>query len=358
MITERNMKERSKKILVGMSGGVDSSVAAYLLKKDGWDVVGVTLEMIEDESKCCNPSQNSYDAKNICNILNIPHYIFNVKENFKKYVIDYFVSEYENGRTPNPCVICNRYVKFQGLIDKAKELNIEHIATGHYAQIEEKNGRFLLKKGIDEKKDQSYFLYNLFQEQLSRTVLPLGNLTKLQVRDIAKKLNLPVADRPDSQEVCFINDNNYKEFLSKNSKKKLPSGEIIDTQGNLLGYHSGISQFTIGQRRNLGIVVGKPIFVVDILPQTNQIVLGSNEDILSNELIASNLNWIYFDNIDENIDIEAKIRYGSKPSKALLKYINKDSVKVLFEQPQRAITKGQAVVFYKDEYVIGGGIID
>ena len=352
------MKKSNRKILVGMSGGVDSSVTAYLLKRDGWDVVGVTLEMIEDENKVCNISQNSYEAKNVCNMLNIPHYIFNVKENFKKYVIDYFISEYESGRTPNPCVICNRYVKFEGLIDKAKELGIEYIATGHYAQIEENNGRYLIKKGVDPKKDQSYFLYNLSQQQLSKTVFPLGTLTKTEVRDIAKELNLPVANRPDSQEICFIKNNDYRGFLSKNSKRTLPKGEIIDTEGNILGHHNGISQFTIGQRRNLGISTGKPMFVVDILSQTNQIVLGSNEDTLSKELIASNLNWIYFDSIKDSMDVDVKIRYGAKPSKATVSPFEKDSVKVVSELPQRAITKGQAVVFYKDEYVIGGGIIN
>lgn len=358
MITERNMKVKNKRILVGMSGGVDSSVTAYLLNKDGWDVVGVTLEMIEDDNKCRNLSQASNEAKNVCNILNIPHYVFNVKENFKKYVIDYFISEYENGRTPNPCVICNRYVKFEGLIDKAKELDIEYIATGHYAQIEKKDDRYLLKKGLDSKKDQSYFLYNLSQEQLSKTIFPLGTLTKQDVREIAKDINLPVANRPDSQEICFIKDNNYREFLSKNSKRTLPKGEIIDTEGNILGYHNGISQFTIGQRRNLGIVTGKPMFVVDILSQTNQIVLGTNEEILSNELTASNLNWVFFDNINESIGADVKIRYRAKPSKAIVTPINNDTVKVTFEIPQRAITKGQAVVFYNDNYLIGGGIIN
>lgn len=352
------MVKSNKKVLIGMSGGVDSSVAAYLLKKDGYDVTGVTLKMFEEENNSCNVSKTCNEAKNICKILNIPRHILDVSDNFKKYIVDYFISEYEHGRTPNPCVICNRYVKFQGLADKAKDLNVEYIATGHYAQIEERNGRYLIKKGIDSKKDQSYFLYNLSQEQLSKSIFPLGNLTKTKVREIAKELNLPVANKPDSQEVCFINDNNYKEFLSRNSKKQLPKGEIVDTQGNILGYHNGISQFTIGQRRNLGVVVGRPMFVVDIISQTNQVILGSNEDILSNELTASNLNWIYSDKINGSIDVEAKIRSGAKASKAKVIPSEKDSVKVIFELPQRAITRGQAVVFYKEEYLLGGGIIN
>jgi len=356
MITERNMVKSKSKILLGMSGGVDSSVAAYILKRDGFDVVAVTLEMWKD-THTCNMSQNSYDAKNVCNILNIPHHIFNVEDNFKKYVVNYFISEYEQGRTPNPCVICNRYVKFQGLIEKAKELGIEYIATGHYAQVEYKEGRYLLKKGIDEKKDQSYFLYNLNQEQLSKTVFPIGNLTKLKVRDIAKKLKLPTALNKDSQEICFIKDGDYKSFLSKYSSNRLPKGEFIDTQGNVLGYHNGISQYTVGQRRELGVVTGKPMFVLDILPQTNQIVLGSNEETLSNKLTASNLNWVYMENIKETLDVEAKIRYGAKASRAKVTPIDKDSVGVTFDQPQRAITKGQAVVLYNNSYVIGGGII-
>lgn len=350
------MKENKKKILLGMSGGVDSSVAAYLLKKDGYDVVGVTLKMWSEQNTD-TVSENSQNAKNICDQLDIPHYIFNVENDFKKYVLDYFISEYESGRTPNPCVICNRYVKFEGLVSKAKELGIEYIATGHYANVEKKGNRYLLKKGNDTNKDQSYFLYNLSQEQLSKTVFPLGQYTKPQVREIAKNIKLSNASDPDSQEICFIKDNNYRDFLEKHGSKTLPKGEIVDTQGNILGYHEGISKFTIGQRRGLGIHIGEPMFVIDIEKESNRVILGSNENLQSKELIATDLNWIYFDKLESNLKANAKIRYRAKEISANLIPLEDGKVRVEFDSKQRAVTKGQSVVFYLDSYVLGGGVI-
>lgn len=341
-----------------MSGGVDSSVAAYLLQKEGYDVVGVTFEMwTENEHECSDISPTFKDAQNICNILNIPHHIINIQDDFKKHVINYFISEYESGRTPNPCVVCNRYVKFDALVNKAKELDIEYIATGHYANIEKKGERYLLKKGKDKSKDQSYFLYNLTQEQLSKTLFPLGKYTKKKIRKIANKHKLPVASKPDSQEVCFIPENNYKNFIEKHSKKSLNPGNFVDIDGNILGIHEGISKYTLGQRKGLGISMGKAMFVVDIKKESNQIVLGVDKDLFSNELIATNLNWISLNILEKEINVRAKIRSTAEEKPAVISPIDKNSVKLTFKEPQRAITKGQAVVFYKNDFVIGGGII-
>lgn len=345
-------RESKKKVLLGMSGGVDSSVAAYLLQKQGFDVIGVTLQMWDEKDL-----NTANEAKSVCKILNIEHHTFNVQKNFKKYVVNYFISEYESGKTPNPCVVCNRYVKFQGLIDMAKELNIEYIATGHYANIEQKNGKYFLKKAKDKSKDQTYFLYNLTQEQLSKTVFPLGNYTKTQIREIAKEIKLPIAEKPDSQEICFIKDNNYKGFIKNNNKKDSHHGPFVDLNGNIIGYHEGISKYTIGQRRGLGIVTGQPMFVIDIDKEKNRIVLGSNTDLFLKELTASNLNWIYINNLKEKMIVKAKIRYGAKESKAIVSPIGENTIKVRFNTPQRAITKGQSVVFYNNDYVLGGGII-
>jgi len=301
--------------------------------------------------------QNVRDAKDTCKLLNIPHLVFNVEKDFKKYVVDYFISEYENGRTPNPCIICNRFVKFEGLLLKADELGIKHISTGHYASVEEKNDKYLLKKGIDEKKDQSYFLYNLTQKQLSRSIFPLGQYTKKQVRDIAQKAKLPVSHKNESQEICFIKDNNYKKFINEHKTKNMPKGEFVDSKGSVLGYHSGITNYTIGQRRKLGISIGKPMYVLDIDKESNRIVLGSNNELFSTHLIAKDLNWIMIDKLEKEMEVKAKIRYGAKPADAAISPLENNRVKVIFTTAQRAITKGQAVVFYNDQYVVGGGII-
>lgn len=335
--------------MLGMSGGVDSSVAAYLLSKLGYDVIGVTLKL-HNYSK-------SEDAENVANNLGISLLVLNMEEEFRKKIINYFISEYEAGRTPNPCTACNRYIKFEALLEKAKSLDVEYVATGHYAIIEKIGNRYLLKKAKDDTKDQSYVLYNLTQEQLSKTIFPLGELTKKEVRDIAEKIGLQVASKPDSQEICFVEDNNYKGYIEKNSENKSVPGEFISNDGSILGYHKGFSNYTIGQRRGLGIVTGSPMFVVDIIKETNQILLGSENDLFSKELIVKNLNWISFESLIEEMDANVKIRYKAQGSKAKLIPISTDSIKVVFDISQRAVTKGQAAVFYDNEFVIGGGII-
>jgi len=348
---KKNISKKSK-VLLGMSGGVDSSITALLLQKEGYEVIGATMQLHD----YCNNDQVE-DAKDIAKRLGIEHYVFNMKEQFKKHVIDYFIEEYQEGRTPNPCVACNKYIKFGAMIDKAEELGIEYIATGHYARIEKvTDGKYLLKKGKDERKDQSYMLYNLTQELLAKTIFPLGEYSKEEVRKIAEENGFITANKPDSQEVCFIPDNNHFRFIQENSTIPMKKGEIVNTNGEVLGYHEGSAKYTIGQRKGLGISAKTPLFVIDINSEKNQVVLGSNDELFSKELVATNLNWITFEKLEKEMEVDAKIRYKAKESKAKI-YPMEYKVKVVFEKPQRAITKGQSVVFYKDDIVLGGGII-
>ncbi|MEK6263899.1 MAG: tRNA 2-thiouridine(34) synthase MnmA [Clostridium sp.] len=353
-----------KKVVIGMSGGVDSSVAAYLLKEQGYEVIGIMMKLSpdnpdyeENESGCCSISAAN-DARRVADVLNIPFYVMNFKDVFKTNVIDNFIDEYMEGRTPNPCIVCNKIIKFEEFLRKAKGLGADYIATGHYAKVEKIEGRFLLKKSDDDKKDQTYALYSLTQEQLSHTLMPCGDYTKPEIREIAEKIGLEVYRKKDSQEICFIPDNDHGAYIVKYSGRKIKQGNFVDKEGKVLGVHKGIVYYTIGQRKGLGIALGKPIFVTDINPLTNQVILGDEEDIFKTTLIAKDLNFIMFDKIESDLRVTAKIRYSAKPQLATLIPLENNRMKVVFDDKQRAITKGQSVVFYLENSVVGGGIIE
>jgi tRNA-specific 2-thiouridylase len=432
-------------VVVAMSGGVDSSLAAFLLKEKGYEVIGITLKLwdysevggdLYKDGRCCSLEAMN-DARNVCQKLGIPHYVLDFKEKFKEKVINNFVEEYKKGRTPNPCIVCNTEIKWKLLWDKAKELGAEYLATGHYARIkylevdksfttptaglaphrEEK--RFLLLKGVDSRKDQSYALWRLSQENLSKTIFPLGELTKKEVRELAKKYNLKTAFKEESQEICFVPDNDYQRFLKewtsirdKDSQEEINQihpGPIYDLNKKKIGEHKGIPFYTIGQRRGLKIALGKPLYVVKIDPDENAIYVGENKDLLKTTFIVSNLNWISIPELKDKLNCSVKIRYLHSPAKATispyadsrssmsalrqaqggeqnrttglldkkdneftlkklsttpafsgrwLTYKPEDKVLVEFEKPERAITPGQSAVFYEGEKVIGGGVIE
>jgi tRNA-specific 2-thiouridylase len=350
------------KVVVAMSGGVDSSVAAFLLKAEGYDVVGVTMKLWDDDqldtprhSKGCCTVEDVEDARRVCQIIGAPHYVMNFQREFQEHVIDYFVSEYQRGRTPHPCLACNDKIKFDFLMNKARALDIDYIATGHYARLDSSNGHPRLLRGIDPLKDQSYVLFNLRPHQVQHLLLPLGGYSKMEIRDIARDAGLPVADKPDSQEICFIPTNDYRSFLAERSTP-IP-GDIVDTDGNVLGNHQGIEYFTIGQRRGLGIFSQEPVFVLSLDKATNRVIVGPSEGLLQNNLWASGVNYLSGISPECPIEVEAKIRYKSSQAGAML--IPHDNwAEIRFEEPQRAITPGQAVVFYLGEEVLGGGFIE
>lgn len=353
-----------KKILTGMSGGVDSSVAALLLKQQGYDVSGCTLKLFDGEDEniltraCCSFSDVE-DARSVCYKLDIDHFVFNFKDLFRTEVMDRFAEGYICGETPNPCIFCNRYIKFDKMLERALLLGFDGIATGHYAKTErdEKSGRTLLIRPADRKKDQTYVLYNMTQFQLERTVFPLWDRNKEQNRALAEEYGLVNARKPDSQDICFVPDGDYARFISEHTKKDFPEGDFIDTEGNVIGRHSGIIRYTIGQRKGLGVTFGKPVYVCGKDVDRNTVTLGGSKDLLTTAAVAEDVNLISVPDIDRPMRITAKTRYNMTDAAGTLERVGDSKIKVTFDVPQRAVTKGQALVVYDGDIVVGGGTI-
>ncbi len=355
-----------KKVVVGMSGGVDSSVAAYLLQQQGYDVIGVTMQIWQDEEEvvqqenggCCGLSAVD-DARRVADTLGIPYYVMNFKDIFKCKVMDYFVEEYLQGRTPNPCNACNRYVKWEALLKRSLDIGADYIATGHYARIEQlDNGRYVIRNSVTSKKDQTYALYNLTQEQLSKTLMPVGDYTKDEIREIAAKLGLMVANKKDSQDICFIPDNDYASFVEQEARERVPDpGNFVLEDGTVVGQHQGITHYTIGQRKGLHIALGRPVFVQRIDVARNEVVLGDNETLFTNTLWAHDMNYMATERFEDGQKLLGKIRYSHQGTPCRVYHEPNGIIRAEFEEPVRAVTPGQAVVFYEKDYVAGGGLI-
>jgi len=352
----------SKKVIVAMSGGVDSSVCALLLKRQGYEVVGITMQIwpsSEDQSRACCSLEAVNDARSVASKLDIPYYVFNFQEEFKRTVIDYFCQEYRRGRTPNPCIVCNRNLKFQSLLNKALVMDADYIATGHYARIvqDESSDLFKLLMGNDSSKDQSYALYTLNQYQLAHTMFPLSNYTKQEVRKLAKDADLPVSSKAESQDICFVPDGNYGAFVDKYLGLEKQIGLFRYSNGESLGPHKGVHHYTIGQRKGLGLAMGHPVYVTAIDADSNTVWVGENQELFRDKLIADDVHYVSGIPLNDPTELSVKIRYSSQSVPAQVIPLNNNRIEVEFHSPQRAITPGQAVVFYDGEQVIGGGTI-
>lgn len=354
----------NKKVMIGMSGGVDSSVAAFILQKESFEVIGATMKLYNNEDidfvseKTCCSLDDVLDAKSVCARLGIRHYTLNMTDDFKKEVIERFISAYQNGFTPNPCIDCNRYMKFSKMLHKAQELDIDYVATGHYARIEKQGDRYILKKAVDLSKDQSYVLYSLTQEQLKVTKFPLGNYTKQQVREIAEENGFVNARKHESQDICFVPDGDYSKFIEYYTGKTYPCGDFVDMNGKRLGEHKGIIRYTIGQRRGLGLALPASMYVVEKDVDNNKVILGFNDDLFKKEVNVKNISFTACDGLDKPERLCAKIRYNQKEQPATVTQTDENHFKIVFDEPQRAITKGQAAVLYDGDTVVGGGTIE